>query len=113
MRAELFDALGQTVPGGREERAIGREVSLDLSREIADTRIPPGGHFTLPYRRRLDRSGLTLRVGVTVYPDYFYVGFFESLLANGPKVGTRHIREALEAVRRSHFVIFTQDVPLT
>jgi len=113
VRAELLDAQGQAVPGGREERAIGREVSLDLSREIADTRVPPGGRFTLPYRRRLDRSGVTLRVGVTVYPDYFYIGFFESLLASGPKAGTRQIREALEAARRSQFVIFTRDVPLT
>ena len=113
VRAELFDAQGQPVPGSREERAIGREVSLDLSREIGDTRIPPGGRFTLPYRRRLDRPGLTLRVGVTVYPDHFYIGFFESLLANAPGAATAQIRLALEAARRSQFVIFKQDVPLT
>ena len=113
VRAELLDAQGQPMPGGREERAIGREVSLDLSREISDTRIPPGGRFTLPYRRQLDRPGLTLRVGVTVYPDHFYVGFFESLLANGTGAGSGQIREALEAARRSQFVIFKQDVPLT
>jgi nitrate/TMAO reductase-like tetraheme cytochrome c subunit len=113
VRAELLDAQGQPVPGGREERAIGREVSLDLSREISDTRLPPGGRSTLPYRRQLDRLGLTLRVVVTVYPDHFYIGFFESLLANGPGAGTAQIREALEAARRSQFVIFKQDVPLT
>lgn len=113
VRAELLDAQGQSVPGGREERAIGREVSLDLSREIADTRIPPGGRFTLSYRRQLDRSGLRLHVGVTVYPDHFYTGFFESLLANPGGAGPAQLHEALEASRRSQFVIFEQDLPLT
>ncbi len=112
-RAELTDAQGQLVPGSREERAIGREVPLDLSREIADTRIPPGGRFTLPYRRRLDRAGLTLHVSVTVYPDHFYTGFFESLLGSGVGAGTAKIREALETTRRSSFMIFKRKVPLT
>lgn len=113
VRADLLDAKGQLVPGSREERAIGREVSLDLSREIADTRIPPEARFTLPYRRRLDRAGLTLHVSVTVYPDYFYTGFFESLLASGAGAGTAKVREALKSTRRSPFVIFKREVPLT
>lgn len=113
VRAELMDAQRRQVPRSREERAIGREVPLDLSREIADTRIPPGGRFILPYRRRLDRPGLTLHVSVTVYPDHFYTGLFESLLASGAGAGTAQIREALEATRRSPFVIFKQDIPLT
>jgi len=113
VRAELADAQGQPVGGSREERAIGREVALDLSREIADNRIPPGGRFILPYRRRLDRPGLTLHVSVTVYPDHFYSGLFESLLASGAGAGTAKVREALESTRRSSFVIFERDVPLT
>ena len=113
VRAELVDAQGQLVPGSREERAIGRDVPLDLSREIVDTRIPPEGRFTLPYRRRLDRPGLTLNVSVTVYPDHFYTRFFESLLATGAGAGVGQIREALESTRRSSFVIFKREVPLT
>ena len=112
-RAELVDRAGRPVPGSVEERAIGREVPLDLSREIADTRIPPGGRFILSYRRPLDRPGLSLRVSVTVYPDHFYTGLFESLLASGAGAGTAQIREALEVTRRSPFVIFKQDIPLT
>ena len=113
VRAELVDADGRLVPGSVEERAIGREVPLDLSREIADTRIPAGGRFTLAYARPLDRAGLRLRVGVTVFPDHFYTGFFESLLASGAGAGTAQIREALDASRRSVFTIFDRDVPLT
>jgi hypothetical protein len=112
VRAQLLDAGGERVPGSLEERAIGREVPLDLAREIADTRIPAGGRFTLDYARRLDRPGLRLRVSVTVFPDHFYTGFFESLLDNGAGAGEAPIREALEATRRSAFVIFDRDVPL-
>jgi hypothetical protein len=112
VRAQLLDAAGEPVPGSREERAIGREVPLDLSREIADTRIPAGGRFTLDYARQLDRPGLRLRVSVTVFPDHFYTGFFESLLDSGAGDGDAQIREALDATRRSAFVIFDRDIPL-
>lgn len=113
VRAELVDAAGEPVPGSLEERAIGREVPLDLSREIADTRIPAGARFTLAYARRLDRPGIRLRVSVTVFPDYFYTGFFESLLESGAGSGEAQIREALQATRRSAFVIYEREVPLT
>jgi hypothetical protein len=112
VRAQLLDAVGEPVPGSLEERSIGREVPLDLSREIADTRIPAGGRFTLDYARQLDRPGLRLRVSVTVFPDHFYTGFFESLLDSGAGDGEAQIREALDATRRSAFVIFDRDVPL-
>src|SRR5436190_24027958 len=55
VRAELLEGGDRPVADSVEERAIGREVPVDLSREIADTRIPPGGRFTLRYTRRLDR----------------------------------------------------------
>jgi Cytochrome c554 and c-prime len=112
-RAELRDATGQPIAESAQERAIGREVPVDLSREIADTRIPPGKRFTMKYAGRLDRPGLSLRVTVTVFPDYFYTQFFEALLANGAGQGTAKIQEALEASRRSAFVLFSRDVPLT
>lgn len=112
-RAELLDRDGHPIGASVEERSIGREVPLDLSREIADTRIPPGGRFTLSYRRRLDRPGLRLQVSVTVYPDHFYTGLFESLLRSGAGAGEAQIRQALDAARRSAFPIFTREIPLT
>jgi hypothetical protein len=113
VRAALLDARGGTIAGSREEAAIGREATLDLSREVADTRIPPGGRFAFEYRRRLDRAGVRVAVAVTVFPDYFYTGFFESLLANGAGAGAAQIREALEATRRSAYTVFARTVPLT
>jgi hypothetical protein len=113
VRAVLVGADGTPVPGSAVEGIIGRQVPLDLSREIADTRIPPGGRFIQRYDRALDRPGLTLRVTVTVYPDHFYTGFFAALLETGAGAGEASIREALEATRRSSFEIFARDVPLT
>ncbi len=113
VRAALIDASGQLVPGSAEERHIGREVTLDLSREIADTRIPAGRRFVLGYTRRLTEPGMRLRVTVTVLPDHFYTAFFSALLDSGAGAGAGQIREALEATQRSAFVIFDRDVPLT
>lgn len=113
VRAELRDAAGQPIPESAQERAIGRDVPVDLSREIDDTRIPPGKRFTMKYVGRIDRAGLSLRVTVTVFPDYFYTRFFEALLQNGAGDGTADVEAALEASRRSLFVLWSRDVPLT
>jgi len=113
VRAVLVGTDGQPIPSTVQEGIIGRQVPLDLSREIADTRIPPGGRFVLRYERELDEPGLGLRVTVTVYPDHFYTGFFAALLETGPGAGEADIREALDATRRSPFEIFARDVPLT
>jgi hypothetical protein len=113
VRAVLLGRDGQAITATAQEGVIGRQVPLDLSREIADTRIPPGGRFVLRYDRPLDGPGLTLRVTVTVYPDHFYTGFFAALLETGAGEGEPMIREALDATRRSPFEIFARDMPLT
>ena len=113
VRALLVDSQGRLVAGSVEERMIGRRVPLDLSREIADTRIPPGGRFTLVYARRLGEAGLRLRVTVTVLPDEFYTRFFEATLAAGAGAGEAQIAEALEATRRSIYTLYETELPLS
>ncbi|MGH7391553.1 MAG: multiheme c-type cytochrome [Candidatus Rokuibacteriota bacterium] len=113
VRTALVDAAGREAPASAEERVIAREVTLDLSRELFDTRIPAGGRFSMAYQRRLERAGLRLRVVVTVYPDHFYTRFFGSLLTTGAGRGDRDIREALEATRRSAFELYRREIPLT
>ncbi|HEY7437074.1 MAG TPA: multiheme c-type cytochrome [Methylomirabilota bacterium] len=113
VRAVLLGTDGQPIAATAQEGIIGRQAPLDLSREIADTRIPPGGRFVLRYDRGLERPGLALRVTVTVYPDHFYTGFFAALLETGGGAGEADLREALDATRRSPFEIFARDVPLT
>ena len=113
VRASLVDGTGAETPGSVQESVIAREVALDLSRELFDTRIPAGGRFSTTYRRRLGAGGLRLRVVVTVHPDHFYTRFFESLLATGAGRGERDIREALERTRRSVFELYRREIPLT
>ncbi len=112
VRAELIDSAGRAVPDSLEERIIGRQVPLDLSREIADTRIPPGGRFRLDYARRLETTGLRFRVIVTVLPDEFYTRFFGAMLSAGAGAGEEQIRLALEATRRSAYTLYEKDLPL-
>lgn len=109
VRVQLLDAEGRVLRRSIEQSTIGRDVALDLSREIADTRIPAGGSWTLDYQRMLDRPGLRLVATVTVFPDYFYSRFFEALLP-GAGAGAPQIREALAATRRSPFEIFARQI---
>ncbi len=113
VRAALVDGAGREAPASAEERVIARDVSLDLSRELFDTRIPAGGRFVFDYRRRVERAGLSLRVRVTVHPDHFYTRFFESLLRSGAGRGAAEIQKALAATRRSTYELYRRDVPLT
>ena len=113
LRGELVDETGAVVAGSRVERIVAREVALDLSREVSDTRLAPGRSVALRYARRVDRDGLRLRFTVVVEPDAFYTQFFETLLAQGAGAGTAQVREALEASRRSPFTVFEQLLPLT
>ena len=113
LSVELVDQAGQVVVGSREEKVIGREVTLDLERELSDTRLMPGAEAVLHYRRRVERTGLRARLRVVVYPDEFYTRFFESLLAQGAGRGEAQIREALTATRRSPFTVFDREIPLT
>jgi hypothetical protein len=112
LRGELLDATGAAVPGSRRETVIAREVTLDLAREISDTRLLPGRAATLVLRGRVERPGLRARLSVVVEPDAFYRDFFATLLAQGAGRGEAQIREALERTRRSPFTLFVRDVPL-
>lgn len=106
LRAELVDGAGRAIAGTREEHRVGREVTLDLARELADTRLHPGERAELPYARALVPGAVAARFSVVVYPDAFYTAFFETLLRQGAGRGESDIRAALAATRRSAFTVF-------
>lgn len=113
LSAELMNDAGQVMAGSRREQVIGREVALDLSRELFDTRLKPGQSATLTYRVKVEVSGMRARVAVVVEPDAFYVAFFETLLRQGAGRGEAQIRQALDAARRSPFTVFERELPLS
>jgi hypothetical protein len=112
LRGELVGVAGEVVAGSRRETIVAREVELDLSRELSDTRLAPGQSARLRYTGRAESSALSLRLLVIVEPDAFYTRFFETLLAQGAGRGEAQIREALETTRRSPFVVFRRDLPV-
>jgi hypothetical protein len=113
VRFELLGKDGQPVPDTQTEAVIGREVPLDLSREIFDTRLPPGETVTINYTQKVLQPGLTLRATVTVEPDYFYSKFFRTILDGGQVAkGLPHIQQALQRAEDSPFVMFKQDLSL-
>ena len=106
LRAELVDAAGHALAGTRVERRIGREVTLDLEREVSDTRLAPGERAELVYARALEAGAVAARFSVVVYPDAFYTAFFEALLRQGAGRGEDDVRRALGETRRSAFTVF-------
>ena len=112
LRGEQLDASGAPVEATRRERIIAREVALDLSREVRDSRLLPGAAVSLVYRVPRQPRAESLRLQVVVEPDAFYMRFFEALLAQGMGRGEPQIRAALDAARRSALTVFEKTLPL-
>jgi hypothetical protein len=114
IEVELVDGAGTSVPGSLQKEWIGREATLDLTKELFDTRIPPGETHTFRYVRTIDRLGLKLKASVVVAPDDFYVRFFEAIL---PKARTKQARtwlqQAIGEARGSSFILFEEEVVLS
>lgn len=113
LRGELVDETGLAIEGSRQEKIVGRQVALDLSREIFDTRLHPGRSAVLTFRVKVPGPGMRARLAVVVEPEAFYVGFFETLLQQGAGRGEADIKKALDAARRSPFTVFEREIPLS
>jgi hypothetical protein len=114
LRMELLDASGRPIAGSLQQESVGREVALDLSEEIYDTRIPPKGTHTMTYIRSIDQPGVKLKAVVEVYPDEFYRRFYEATLAGSlPLKQKQLLRQALAEAKKSPYKIFEKEVPLS
>lgn len=111
---EMFqvDAGGHRLGDTLQTYTIGRQVPLDLSREIADTRIAPGRQAVFTYTRARATGAVALVYRVRVEPDAFYTGLFAALLRGSLKPAVRvMIRKALADSRESHFDLYQQRFP--
>ena len=96
-----------------QERIIARQVSADLSEELADTRLAPGERRVLNYLvpRHPDARAIVMRVHVE--PDYFYSGLYRSVLETEPeKKGAILLRAALKNSLESAYDLYVQRIPL-
>ena len=113
INAVQLDAQGNRLKGTEQEFVIGRQVSQDLSREIADTRIAPDARASFDYRRPRHSSATALAWEVQVQPDAFYLEFYESLLREAAQgTGQPLIKQARDAASASPYLVFSKRLPL-
>ena len=102
-------ADNKPIEGTMQEKIIARQVSLDLSAELSDTRLAPGEQMTLDYQIQLHQNSNAVVMRVRVEPDYFYTGLYRSLLDGRPKGKSANlIRSALRNSLESAYDLYVQ-----
>jgi len=112
---EIFQADARTRPiaGTLRSHRIARDVTPDLSRELADTRLLPGAETILRYDASLRREAVALVYRVRVEPDAFYANFYRDVLrGNGTPADRKMMRQALAEAIASEYVLFERKDPL-
>ena len=100
---------GGMIDGTGQRLVIARDVSLDLSAEYSDTRLPPGQTAVLDYVRPRSPDAILLVMTVRVEPDAFYSRFFQALLESDlGKESRMLIAQALGESNGSVFAIFEE-----
>ncbi len=113
IRAFQQDAAGRKLAGTEQQFIIGRQVTQDLSREIADTRIAPDAQAAFDYRAPRHRAATHLVWQVEVQPDAFYLELYESLLRE-PQGGNGRplILQARDKAAASPYQLYSTQLPL-
>lgn len=109
----LTDAKGKLLKGTMKESTIGRKVTLDLSKELFDTRIPPFRIYEFDYRVNRTAKADRLVFEVRVFPDEFYNRFFENALKRrDPSMKLEELKEALKTTSGSGYLLFKKEIAL-
>ncbi|MBI3285632.1 MAG: hypothetical protein HYZ65_12410 [Burkholderiales bacterium] len=107
------DAAGHKLEGTEQLFIIGRQVSLDITKEIADTRIAPDAEASFDYRAPRHQSATALMWQVEIQPDAFYLEFYRELLKYPTKgEGKRLIIEARDHASTSPYIVFSKSLAL-
>jgi hypothetical protein len=112
---EVFqaDAHGRAIPDTLRSHRVARDVSPDLARELADTRLLPGAEAQVRYALPVARDAVSLVYRVRVEPDAFYAAFYRDLLHNGePGDGRAMIERALADAQAADYTLFERRDPL-
>ena len=90
VQGDLLDAAGEAIADSFQEAIIGREITLNLSRE--GVRYPHRAKASLDfgYTMTLPDTAATLRVRIVVHPDHFYERFFKAVLRRDEGSPGRH-----------------------
>ncbi|HBO84876.1 MAG TPA: hypothetical protein DD641_07885 [Deltaproteobacteria bacterium] len=105
----MIDKKGRVIKSSLKESYIGRHVSLDLSEELFDTRIPPNKRFEFDYLIDKSYNNAKIVFEVWVYPDEFYNRFFENLFNDiSADINREEIAKALKITKTSGYVLFKE-----
>lgn len=110
---QLINSSGNTIEKTLRKSLIGRVVTLDLTKEIMDSRIAPGKTHSFNYRIDLtEKTNGPLRaiIKIHVYPDNFYNRFFKEALKTGSYTSKTLIKEALATTQRSSYLLFEETI---
>jgi len=109
----LTDSRGNILGGTLKEAVIGRKVTLDLSEELFDTRIPPFKSYEFNYGIKRLVKAERIVFEVRVFPDEFYNRFFESAVKRrDPAMKKKELIEALKNTSGSSYLLFKKVIPL-
>jgi hypothetical protein len=107
------DAGGNKLAGTEQLFIIGRQVTLDLSREVADTRIAPDAEATFDYHVARQPSAIDLVWQVEVQADAFYLAFYEETLKYPANASARQLlTQARDHAKASPYIVFSRKLSL-
>ena len=109
----MTDAKGNVLRGTLKEANVGRKVTLDLSKEIFDTRIPPHKSYEFDYAVKSTLKAEMLVFEVRVFPDEFYSRFFESIIkGHDPAMKKAELKEAFRNTSGSGYLLFKKEISI-
>lgn len=98
---------GKLIADTVDRHLIARDVSLDLSTELDDTRIMPDEVRRYTYQHPRHPQARRLVARITVEPDAFYTEFYRATLRDSSQVkGRASIREALRRTEASPYLLY-------
>jgi hypothetical protein len=97
------------------QQIIGRNMSVDLSRETSDTRIPPNGEASLTTEGALEPGDREAILSIHIEPAEHYVRMFESMLRENPKfddLTRKLLRQAISEAQATAYDLDDVRVPI-
>jgi len=97
--------------GTREiaRHVIGRTVSVDMDRELTDTRIPPGGKSVVTAEISVPPGTNHIEMRIEVAPAEHYVRMFQSMLERNPKMDMTTQSLLREAMQKAEATAYQLD----
>ena len=106
LKGFITDKKGVMLKETLKTAYIGRQITIDLSQELFDTRIAPEKRFEFEYSLNKLYNGKELTFEVWVYPDEFYNRFFKEILKDTSNINIKEIEAAIRLTETSAYLLY-------